>query len=333
MASRAGNDHHLALLRAARAFARQTPLCFAEGERPAYDALRRHGLAPLAYRAGLSDLRIDYAREALLAEQRSALLSTLVSALAEAGVRCVLLKGMAYASRLYQAAAERPMCDIDLLVQKSELLQAERTLYRIGATLHFWSPLHHASTWQKLGLAIDLHHSILGTGHGQLDLTEIFGRIQPAPHTHPGAFQLDPIDEILFHHLHLSRSALVVPLISYVDAGRMTQSSSPSQTRELEQRAKRYRVIHRLEASQTMLRTLLETPPEDLELDRPVPPLGITPRDVLERRRLRFRSQLRRRIALIESGRQTLGPLADLINSALARTRSPLVRLRLGKLE
>ena len=87
----------------------------------------------------------------------------IAGALDAAGVRSILLKGAAVATRLYDAG-ERSYVDIDLLVDPARVADAER----IVAGLGYVSPLaaarerwdHHAITWHRGQVTLDLHHRL-----------------------------------------------------------------------------------------------------------------------------------------------------------------------------
>ena len=94
-----------------------------------------------------------------------------VSALAAAGVRCLLLRGPALAALLYDAPAHRPYADVDLLVEPDRLPEAEAALEALGLTesaLEAAFPEgrpQHAHTWHtRLGGMVDLHRALLGIG-------------------------------------------------------------------------------------------------------------------------------------------------------------------------
>lgn len=88
--------------------------------------------------------------------------------LAAAGIDCVLLKGRAFAERLYEAAWQRPYSDTDLLIRVEDLERAERLLRehayervdrdgdRLGAP-------GYAHTFARSdGSLIDLHWNLSG---------------------------------------------------------------------------------------------------------------------------------------------------------------------------
>src|SRR5829696_3468921 len=63
--------------------------------------VRRHMLAPLAYKAGVAELRNDHIASSLQAERRAVVLAEAIGALAAASVPVILLKGIAYAGTIY----------------------------------------------------------------------------------------------------------------------------------------------------------------------------------------------------------------------------------------
>src|SRR5438045_176393 len=103
------------------------PISFNAADLPV-DLVRRHMLAPLAYKAGVSAFRNDHIASSLQAERRTAELRTALDVLGSASIPVILLKGIAYAGSVYPDPADRPMSDIDLLVRSSDISSAERAL-------------------------------------------------------------------------------------------------------------------------------------------------------------------------------------------------------------
>lgn len=189
------------------------------------DALvRRHLLAPLAYRAGLERFRRDYIASSLLAELRAQCVAEVGDAFAAARIPVALIKGAAYLDYLYADPAERPMSDVDLLVPPARHAEAERVLRRLG----FWrvgsprqqSRLHHAVGYKRKGASIDLHRSIIQPWRSRVDTDALWQRVVPAG---AGLYRLDPVDEAVIHLGHVARHELMVPLVNYVDAARLLQ--------------------------------------------------------------------------------------------------------------
>jgi hypothetical protein len=88
-------------------------------------------------------------------------------ALAEAGIRTILLKGPAIVRWLYDDAEVRPYGDCDLLVAPDAVDAAERVLERCGFRP---APLdglpddvpRHAREWLRPGAMVDLHQTLAG---------------------------------------------------------------------------------------------------------------------------------------------------------------------------
>lgn len=190
--------------------------------------VRRHFLAPLAYRAGIERFRRDHVASALVAELRARGLREVAGALASAGIPVALLKGVAYLGRVYADPAERPMSDIDLLVPAAAHDQAARVLRRLG----FWrvgsprqrSRLHHAVGYKRKGASIDLHRSIIQPWRSRVDVNDLWQRSVPVGDDAwglSGLRRLDPVDELVIHLAHIARHELMVPAINYIDAARL----------------------------------------------------------------------------------------------------------------
>lgn len=185
--------------------------------------VRRHLLAPLAYRAGAVQFKADYIASALQTERRAQALAEAVAALAAVGVTPILLKGIAYAGTLYADPAERPMSDIDLLVPAGAIDQAGAELRRLGywhaGGEHQRSPRHHALTYKRRDGSIDLHRHISQAGRTRIELEAVWREAVPA-HV-AGARRPSPDHEYLLHVAHLGRHELSVPLINFVDLARL----------------------------------------------------------------------------------------------------------------
>src|SRR3954454_17312957 len=76
-----------------------------------------------------------------------------LDAMARAGVRALLLKGAAIATRLYEDPVLRPAGDIDLLVAPSQAGAAAQVLERLG----FRDPLSRARTHERTAYAVSFH--------------------------------------------------------------------------------------------------------------------------------------------------------------------------------
>lgn len=182
------------------------------------ELVRRHQLGALAARASPM-FRDDLARSTLGWARITAELPAIIDRLVAAGVRVAPIKGVAYAPSLYALPVERPMTDIDLLVDRHRV--AEQVLAALGFAAEPGVALHHASTWVRAGLVIDLHRHIVAAGRSQIDLDAVWRRVTPG--WPDGASRLEANDALVFHLVHMIRNRLCGPLIQVVDAARLLE--------------------------------------------------------------------------------------------------------------
>jgi len=184
--------------------------------------VHRHGLAPLAARAGLAGYRDVLVRATVEWGRIQQDLPLILNALHTEGVGVCALKGLAYASGLYTTPAERPMSDLDLLVRASDAKRASAALVSIGfVPFTNKAVLHHAQALVRGDLAVDLHWNIIGPGRARIDLEAVWDRVTPGP-----LGTLEPTDALAFHLIHLARNRLRLPLINIVDAARLLERAS-----------------------------------------------------------------------------------------------------------
>ena len=278
---------HRALIQLARCLREQTPSRLDPAAATALpDALvRRHFLAPLAYRAGVERFRDDFIASALLAELRERTSREVVAALAADGIPVILLKGISYARLLYAEPAERPMSDVDLLVPPDMHDAAARVLRRLG----YWvagsprqrSPLHHAVGFKRKGASIDLHRSMIQPLRARIDVAGLWQRAVPAPEvdSQPDgplaghARRLDPVDEAVIHLGHIARHELLVPIINYVDAVRLMRRV-PGAPDAVRTRAREFRLGRAVHAALAMTDALTRGGPDCSPPPAPMPALA-----------------------------------------------------------
>jgi hypothetical protein len=136
------------------------------------------------------------------------------AALAELGAPVVLLKGSAYVMAGLPAARGRVFSDVDIMVPKAALPQAEAQLMQAG-----WLNTHHNAYDQRYyrewmhelppmqhlqrGTTIDVHHTILPeTARLRPDPRRLFERTLPLQ-GHEGLFTLCATDMVLHSMTHL----------------------------------------------------------------------------------------------------------------------------------
>jgi hypothetical protein len=180
-----------------------------------------HRLGPLAARGGAASYRDELVRATVDWARIEHDLPPLVAALGHAGVAVAPIKGVAYASRLYASPAERPMSDIDLLVPPGQRETARDVLSRQGFRPAPAAALHHAEPWVRSDLSIDLHWNIIAPGRSRIDLDAVWARTESG--WPDGARQLEAVDALVFHLVHLARNRLRLPLINVVDAARLLE--------------------------------------------------------------------------------------------------------------
>jgi hypothetical protein len=186
--------------------------------------VQRHGLGPMAARAGAPGFRDDLARAALDWVRTEQEARPIVAALVEAGVRVAPIKGLAYAKTLYDNPAERPMRDIDLLVPRDRRDSARVVLAQRGFRRAESAVLHHAEAWVRGELALDLHWNIIAPGRSRIDLDAVWSRTSAGWPEH--AERLERVDAAVFHLVHLARNRLRLPLINVVDTARLLEHAN-----------------------------------------------------------------------------------------------------------
>jgi hypothetical protein len=139
-----------------------------------------HGMAPLLWhhihQAGLSlpreteqTLRGLYIRQRAFHQAYTQVLVQINSLFEQAGIRTVLLKGLALAYEYYPDPAVRPVNDIDLFLKRDEVLDALDLLKRAGFRLSYPAALQQGSPIPKgvvltapmregVSVLIELHH-------------------------------------------------------------------------------------------------------------------------------------------------------------------------------
>lgn len=140
--------------------------------------------------------------------------SQLHKALGSVSIPFALLKGGAYIKGNFAAAPGRLLSDVDIMVPKEQLNDAERALYANG-----WFPtninaydqryyrewMHELPPMQHLGrgTTLDLHHTILPpTALLKPDVAKIWAAAKPIENE-PGVFVLSALDMLLHSATHL----------------------------------------------------------------------------------------------------------------------------------
>jgi len=138
-------------------------------------------------------VREAFRRQAVVTEFRMAATETtlhqVVRALAEQGIRVMLLKGAALATTVYGSFAKRPMGDLDILVAPEDALRAWDCIRARGWTLEyengdeFYDAFHHLPALvdpSALKLVLEIHRSMMPRpGPFELDEHEVWREARP----------------------------------------------------------------------------------------------------------------------------------------------------------
>ncbi|MEW6323776.1 MAG: nucleotidyltransferase family protein [Nitrospirota bacterium] len=163
--------------------------------------------------------QIDYARKARAVEQ-------MAEAFDQEGLRFLLLQGMAITERIYPSSGARPLSDIDLLIPRHHLPQAQRVLIRLG-----YLPLHrYPPTYAKRDICVDLHPELAYLSRVEpqarnplrVDDTLLWQSAIPWRGNLPGAWIPSSVDQIILLCAHLQKHSFG-RLIWFVDIGRLLQ--------------------------------------------------------------------------------------------------------------
>jgi Uncharacterised nucleotidyltransferase len=215
--------------------------------------VQRHNLASLAALAGVARCRDDLAAATVRWIAIAREVPELVARLGDANVGVAPIKGVAYAMGLYSTPAARPMTDVDLLVEPGRERDARRVLDRAGFRLVGDMPLHHASTWERGELTIDLHRNILAAGRSAIAMDDVWSRTRAG--WPDGARRLESVDELVFHLVHMARNRLCGPLVQVVDAARLLEHATEADARE---RARHWEIDAAVDAALVHYHTVVD---------------------------------------------------------------------------
>lgn len=276
---------------------------------PPAELVRAGHLGPLAYRAGVTAFRDEYAASMIMTERRRALLAEVTTAFAKRGVRAALIKGIAFIGTIYPDPATRPMNDMDLLVPRAQLAEAVKTMFELGFERVGYSRklsgYYHAIAFNRGGLMVELHRNIMQPYRTNMRVGDIWRRTRPDPAL-AHVERLDPIDEILICTVHVARHELAVPAINYVDVARLWARQSEPERAAVQARAKEYRISRAVAAVLAMTELLARGVSGHPDIGRGSAILPTTDDVLLGVRPTRGR-QLGQKLLLTEGPRELLG--------------------------
>lgn len=185
------------------------------GQEPIFLAFaKEHPGAPISP-ATWADLETQSRYHAFRWEELRESAEAALKALVSAGIRPLLLKGLACVGEYYECPAWRPMRDLDVLVPPEDIARAEEALREAGfrdgeegtwnaAEHHHLPPLFHEST----GACVELHYRIAprGTELGDFPAAQQVVRSRTGPSALFGAWadRPDPTGLVLVSCIHLT---------------------------------------------------------------------------------------------------------------------------------
>ena len=152
-------------------------------------------------------------------------LRTVLGCLRDAGIPVVVLKGAFLAEVVYGDVALRTMCDVDLMVPRTELPRAQAVLLDLGGIRVrptgnelFWQEHHHPPPIVLRRFSIELHWTITEpTGPVTVDTAGLWNRVCPATVAGVQVLALAPEDQLLHLCLHFCRGNRLIGLRSFCD--------------------------------------------------------------------------------------------------------------------
>ncbi|RUS42652.1 nucleotidyltransferase family protein [Cohnella sp. AR92] len=173
-----------------------------------YPQLQGHPDGELIPADVLQTIGRDYQRNAFRMLRLSGETERVCRALAERGIRSLLLKGPALACLLYGDVSLRTSKDADILIPVSDLETAERLMNELGYRAERpiprglgdwkWKTHHIAFLHSEHGIEVELHWRLNGEGGKEPSFEELWGARQPCA---LGASLFMPGEEHLFYYL------------------------------------------------------------------------------------------------------------------------------------
>jgi putative nucleotidyltransferase-like protein len=195
---------------------------------------RHHRLSPLlsASCAGTLPAPIAEAfrRDRVVTTARAMILGQVaeecVWALAADDIPTIVLKGLDYGTRLYDAAGVRPTADVDLLVPNESRRRAFAVLDRLGfepqaAAPGFDDADYHEVAWTRRGAEVDLHLGLAPFARCRIDYAQVWKEAEPLQLGQTKTWALARPHAAIFQALHMAIDHFDVPAIYLVDLARL----------------------------------------------------------------------------------------------------------------
>lgn len=127
-------------------------------------------------------------------------LRQLLAAFARADIKAVPLKGPFLGERLYGDSALRVNHDLDILVERQAIAQAENVLAAMG--FRPGAPDDYHRPWYRGATTVEVHHDVDNPLAFDFDTAGALGRALPATFHKEPCWKFAPEDELLFLCLH-----------------------------------------------------------------------------------------------------------------------------------
>jgi hypothetical protein len=199
---------------------------------------RRHRLSPLLSLVDLSgapaSLSDAFRRDRLITTARNLMFEQVAAecarAFATAGVRVVLLKGLAYNVTIYPEPGVRPTSDVDLLVPEAARRTAFTVMDRLGfepraAAPGFDDADYHEVAWTRNGIEVDLHLALAPLARCRIDYANVWSGVRDVAISGAEAAALHPQHAAIFHALHMAIDHFDVPGVYLVDFDRLLRAA------------------------------------------------------------------------------------------------------------
>ncbi|MFQ6066725.1 MAG: nucleotidyltransferase family protein [bacterium] len=150
----------------------------------------------------------------------------------------VVVKGLALAEQVYKNVALRPMADVDLLVQKRNLPEVMKTLFKLGfeilsqekqVTIKYMNELHLVKRQENVkylpSLIINVHWDLTAPvrfeGTTKIDTQQMMSRTQPAKIACRDILVMRPEDQILWVIYHATFQHPFIGLLQLCDVAEL----------------------------------------------------------------------------------------------------------------
>jgi hypothetical protein len=188
-----------------------------------HEQITAAGLASTIPPAAGQRLRQSHLQNSLDYEQKAAAVDRLAEAFDADGLRVLLLQGMGVIDLVYPSAGARPLSDVDLLIRRRDLEQAQLLLARLGAAaISRYPPVYLLD-----GVRLDLHPELAylsrvepASGPLRVDDAPLWAEAAPWRAGCDAIRRLSLPDQLLVSAGHLQKHSFN-RLIWFVDLGRL----------------------------------------------------------------------------------------------------------------